>query len=472
MKSKVLLVTGTITILLSVIGATYAYFAYGTVDTSNKAGFDVSTEGAVPVSLVTIGDNIVVDVDSMRMLPSYTSNTAVASDNGILEVRLTAGSAETPVECEYDIYYVYESNAYTTNYTRSDERLNEFTYRLSKNGTQLYPEKNFVSTTSAPQKVGTVQRIVSNGIETIQRYTIDANFYNINADQTANSNGNWKLKFYIDTDEERCSTNISRTYGQSAYTRSMYLEGGEIVNNGLSVYPDYTLKWVLSEDGGRNWDGNYYDELYKCNDYYEERINGYLGHEYVDYRCVQIEVSSPGLENTFDTLSNLLDSYSSYCRVDGNNECVDSNTYDSEQECLEAYTNPPYNCKKLNNEALTNYLKYSISEDIIQKTETCLYASGHEFCMEPNYWVDGDGDGSLTLAKMQADMKSKLQTNDVVCVVQTNVSMHPVDCFTSNNDAFCTVRSDGLVSCAINSRGQPVCRVDGEGSSACYERPS
>ena len=34
---------------------------------------------------------------------------------------------------------------------------------------------------------------------------INVKFFNIDADQTANANSNWKIKFYVVTDASRCT---------------------------------------------------------------------------------------------------------------------------------------------------------------------------------------------------------------------------------------------------------------------------
>ncbi len=154
MKKKTipLIILGIITLLIAIIVASWAYFISGSINTTNNTELIGSTGDAIPISLVTIGDTVSLNITQESMLEVNKSNLPVAKDDGTLEVRLTAGSEETPIYCEYDLYYKYVINENTTTYTRSDDTQKEFTYGLYKNNILVTKEDNFVNTTSTPQK--------------------------------------------------------------------------------------------------------------------------------------------------------------------------------------------------------------------------------------------------------------------------------------------------------------------------------
>ena len=203
-RTVILLIIGIATLLVTVIGATFAYFAGEYLSADGKVDFSGRIAGSSNLSLVTLGDTINLNITRDNMLESNVSDSPVASDNGLLQVKLTAGSAEVPIECEYDVYYVYEEDDTTTNYIRSDANKNEFTYQVTKDSVVIIEETNFENTSLVPHKVLT-KKIVSNGQEVMDTFSISANFYNIDIDQSSHAGGNWKIRFYIDTNESRCS---------------------------------------------------------------------------------------------------------------------------------------------------------------------------------------------------------------------------------------------------------------------------
>ena len=219
-----------------VVSASFAYFAGGSVNTSNSTYVNTTTGETSNVSIITIGDSLNLSVSTESMLASKVKYLPVSSDDASLEVRLVAGTSEEPMECEYDIYYVYETNTSSTAYTRSDVNQKEFTYSIKKNTVLYVNESNYVNTTNTPQKVLT-SKIKSYGQEVKDTYEITSRFYNINANQSANAGGNWTIKFYVDTNESRCSI------GNNSYNGIIYTNGKQIflsTNKDINTISGYT----------------------------------------------------------------------------------------------------------------------------------------------------------------------------------------------------------------------------------------
>ena len=203
-KTLTLLIIGISTLFVTVIGATFAFFVGSVFNTNNKTELSGVLAGAMNISLYTIGDEINIDVPSESMLAAYSNYYPVADDGGTLLVSLTGGTPDSPVTCDYDLYYEYIIDDTTTDYTVTNPNKLEFTYEIDKGRESVFYETNFIATTNVPQKLNRTFTIRSDGEESIDNYYIHVNFYNLDEDQSQNANANWKIKFYIDTNIERC----------------------------------------------------------------------------------------------------------------------------------------------------------------------------------------------------------------------------------------------------------------------------
>ena len=243
-RTTALLILGISVLIITVIGSAFAFFSGVDLNTTQISDFSGETGGATSISLITVGDALNLSVDSIDMLSSNISSEAVTSDEGTLEVRLTAGTPEVPIECEYDIYYAYTTDNTTTNYVRSSATLNEFTYQINKNNTNYISETNYVNTTSTPQKLGT-EKIISYGTEVIDTFTITSKFYNIDANQTHNSSGNFKIRYYVEADRGKC-------VGYSTLSGTLLdNDGNPLVNQAIVAFSD-PVYFTTDENGHYN----------------------------------------------------------------------------------------------------------------------------------------------------------------------------------------------------------------------------
>lgn len=214
-NTLLLTVIAVATLLVAVVGATFAYFA-STVETNNTVVVQATTAGANS-SFIALGDEISLTVNAadMQIGQLYdsgtldtTANKVVAEDNGTLNVTYLSGSTEN-TSCTYDIYYQWVDGNETEagiqdSYELTDANFPlEFTYSIASSANDLtVSETNFVNTTATAQKVNSGSLSIANASDTTataQTYTVTAKFYNINADQTQKQAGKtYSLKFYVD----------------------------------------------------------------------------------------------------------------------------------------------------------------------------------------------------------------------------------------------------------------------------------
>lgn len=223
-KKNTLLLTviAVATLLVAVVGATFAYFGSFQTTVDNKAGVNVTTEAAKSSAFLTEAAQFKLDVAGAEMLKGEGAATPVGTptgDKATLTVKLNATDPATKTTCTYDIYYKYDENSAVygmapTPVTTGTEG-KEFTYKLTPSA-GITVEAAYVATeekdfsvfkdAAAEVKVanGTIE--VSNGDAT-QTLDVNVNFYNFpTVDQTALSEKSFAGKFYVKQESVVCGT--------------------------------------------------------------------------------------------------------------------------------------------------------------------------------------------------------------------------------------------------------------------------
>ena len=209
-KNTILLtVIAIATLLVAVVGATFAYFAT-TEEYNNVTTLTATTPSASSV-FKTEGGTIALTVEPITMVESR-AGIASNNANGTLEVSYLSGST-TATSCTYNLYYKYATSnvdEYTRTITDIDKdnaavSALEFTYKLD--GTSDDPnvvsiaEANFANTSSNPVKLTNQLVYINNASateETVHTYDITATWYNIEANQNAMSDKTFVVDFYVD----------------------------------------------------------------------------------------------------------------------------------------------------------------------------------------------------------------------------------------------------------------------------------
>ena len=230
-KKNTLLLTviAVATLLVAVVGATFAYFGSFDVQTTNKAGVNVTTEAAKESSLIVTSASIKLNVAGAEMLKgtstegvkvgTYDGNNETAS----LTATLKAEDPKTTTTCNYTIMYQYDkdSSVYGVDPTPvTAGTTNEFPYTISlaegttgvtltKTAGTFDDFKTAVDEESAIT-VGTGTISASN-TTTTQVVNFTVSFYNFpTIDQSALAAKSFAGKFYVVADKTNCSTTAKK----------------------------------------------------------------------------------------------------------------------------------------------------------------------------------------------------------------------------------------------------------------------
>jgi len=223
-KKNTLLLTviAVATLLVAVVGATFAYFGSFSTNVENKAGVNVTTEAAKSSAFLTEAAQLKLNVAGAEMLKGDGAASSVGTyegDKATLTVKLNATDSKTKTTCTYDIYYKYDDasavyGATDTPVTTGTEG-KEFTYTLTPS-TGITVETAYVATAekdfsvfkdaTAEVKVASGTIEVSAGDAT-QTLDVNVKFYNFpTIDQTALSDKSFAGKFYVKQDSVVCGT--------------------------------------------------------------------------------------------------------------------------------------------------------------------------------------------------------------------------------------------------------------------------
>ena len=223
-KKNTLLLTviAVATLLVAVVGATFAYFGSFTTTVDDKAGVNVTTEAAKSSAFLTEAAQLKLNVAGAEMLKGDGAASSVGTydgDKATLTVKLNATDPKTKTTCTYDIYYKYDDTsavygATDTPVTTGTEG-KEFTYTLTPS-TGITVETAYVATAekdfsvfkdaTAEVKVASGTIEVSAGDAT-QTLDVNVKFYNFpTIDQTALSDKSFAGKFYVKQESVVCGT--------------------------------------------------------------------------------------------------------------------------------------------------------------------------------------------------------------------------------------------------------------------------
>lgn len=195
------------TLLVAVVGATFAYFAQsGSFDAT--ANLTANT-AAASSSFIATGSDITLSVTAANMVYATAGNqvSSTAQENAIT-VSFKSGSSEN-LSCTYKVYYEWDSTSDAYTMTTGAAGNKEFTYEFAKKTggtastfTGYSTETNFEPKDASRHYVGGTQTIsnASSETATLDTYDITVRFYNLTQEQSgeaAKAGKTWKIKFGI-----------------------------------------------------------------------------------------------------------------------------------------------------------------------------------------------------------------------------------------------------------------------------------
>ena len=233
-KKNTLLLTviAVATLLVAVVGATFAYFGSFTATVNDKAAVNVSTGNVQASTFITTGGALSLNVPGSVMtkgeegVPVESVGTKNGSAN--LVVKLNYPDTATQMTCTYDIYFVYDSGSAvygeTATPVTTGTNSKEFTYTLTSSDTTNLKVAEAYKTADSDFSVFNTAKaeetaiLVASGTITAtgttaetgpvtQNLLADVNFYNFpTIDQSKLAGKTFSGSFYVKQDSVKCST--------------------------------------------------------------------------------------------------------------------------------------------------------------------------------------------------------------------------------------------------------------------------
>ena len=207
-QNKVLSVIALATLIITVLGASFAYFNAAVNKGSGSALTTVIDQNDVVFTASASDLNMEITADKMTQSASKDGMVEAGfNDESLIYVELIAGS-ENPVECTYNIYYQWDSAA-SAYLSKTSGATKEFTAQLilmgntegGKEGTnKLKNETQFtdvVTTTNKTIVVEGAKIVDSSSQEGMQIWNPVIRFYNLQQNQSALANKSFKGKFTV-----------------------------------------------------------------------------------------------------------------------------------------------------------------------------------------------------------------------------------------------------------------------------------
>ncbi len=204
-RNNIILITiAIVTLLVTIIGATYAYFSTGNMNITNVANANTVTERNNMV-FDTLGGGMLLNITASNMVEARQGNVA-AENNTTLTVNFTANTDYSMV-CTYDIIYEWTSTDKYTSHT-SGVTSNEFTIQgtLANNahvseGTNSISSETDLSTLTYTNYSATVvsgaQIDGTGNTMSTAVWTLSSKFYNVSQDQSALSGKTYAGRFKV-----------------------------------------------------------------------------------------------------------------------------------------------------------------------------------------------------------------------------------------------------------------------------------
>ena len=200
-KKNVLMgIIGVLTLLIFVVGATYAYF---TAQGGSGANIDTNViTGTTDLISFSFGDEINIQANETN----FGQGMGNLSDSTTAQALLRANNTTNSVTTRYNIYLVIESNdfEYTTENGTPEILLNvtDPNGNLVENITGLvHYENGFDITTRTGGFLIVPDYVISAGsTQTVQDWNIEVTFVNLDSDQQANTNKTLTGKIYMTQD--------------------------------------------------------------------------------------------------------------------------------------------------------------------------------------------------------------------------------------------------------------------------------
>ena len=173
------------TLLVAVVGATFAYFSASTTNTADVT-VTAETKAADAFTASSTG-TIELDVEASAMQQDDGKNdytVVAATDTATVTVTLLAGSGNA--SCTYDLVYTPSSTSPNIIYNATQNTYNEFAISGDSSiNANDFTDVNITGSSAITLKQGaTITNAASAGAATEETWTLTGNYYNLAVDQS------------------------------------------------------------------------------------------------------------------------------------------------------------------------------------------------------------------------------------------------------------------------------------------------
>ena len=233
-KKNTLLLTviAVATLLVAVVGATFAYFGSFTNTVTEGTNINVTTQPSKSSTFITSAADISLEVASADMVKGAGTNSVevAKSENKTISATLTSEATDVFTICSFNVVYTATHNGEKVKqYVRTTalpEEAKEFTYMIgnaTKDGAATGSVKSGTINGStetdyanidkeAAVTVITGAQVSAKGGATTISFPVTVKFYNIpSIDQSDLANSVFTGKFTVPADSISCTTNASDT---------------------------------------------------------------------------------------------------------------------------------------------------------------------------------------------------------------------------------------------------------------------
>ncbi len=404
-KNKTLTLVAIITLLLMVVGATYAFFApqNGGTTSSNATVTSNTTD------LLTFSINRDISFTVTQAL--FAENGENQSGDATATATLTPNNKTGAATMNYYLYLNLQSNptVYSEANTNEDPELmlqvfdgNNQLVTLTGLGTQKTIKGvtgyDITGVTGLKTLLDNHAISASNNTATIENWRIVITLINLDVNQNDNTGKEFEAEIIIQQEEMNLG-----------FTGTIYRNNTMIAFNNHTIEDEISNVWCREDNGVPDCSLPYATEAY-C--------------EYWGDTCSQ-GTATLGVGSYETNVSTIRTDYNFY-------------------------------------------LKHEVEENIIESTEACLYYNNAEFCLGPNYWVEtGNGNAKHHSAENGVATKNKLQTamETTLGIAADYCGSNLNSAYCEFGDFSCVVSASGGLNCHDNNGS--CCRVEGDGSSDC-----
>ena len=398
-KNKIMTMVFIVSILILVVSTTYAFFAPQNGGTTSTNAIVTSNT----TDLLTFSINRDISFTVTQAL--FAQNGENQSGDATATATLTPNNKTGAATMNYYLYLNLQSNptVYSEANTNNDPELM----------LQVFDGNNQLVTLTGLGTQKTIKGVTGYDITGVRGLKTLLDNHAISATNNTAAIENWRVVITLINLDVNQNDNTGKTISAEIIIQQneldlrlngiIYRNNSNVTFDGYSYVTNATTAWCDASSGELECDsGGYYPSQEICQ---------------VTYNHCQNYLGATGVGSYELSMNSIINKeYDATWLLEQGEELVENFYYfDTYDECS-AYTYGNANDYLVCTQGKIKhpfYLKQTIVNDIIEKTETCLSDGENEFCFNTDYWVDEDYDGSQTLTKFNTDFRNTFSNSTI-----------------------------------------------------------